>query len=219
MQEIQVEPQDFDQSKVIFGDLKIDKNKLPFIPVTYENSTLLLKTPVMLMPFGVKEWDEGDKALDLAFRGSGPAGDSLLQKMRDLDARVIEVAHKHSKAWFGKQKTKDVLDEFHNKTAKPGKKEEYGWGMKVKYPKNVPGVPQPRFYDSRQVEVDETHVAKNSKGRVLMELRPLYPVQGKFGLKWTLRQAMVTEKPQTLEGCAFGAPAPAADPAPQAFED
>ena len=203
-----------DLSQLEFGDIKhYEKSKLPYVPVTFNGGTLLVRTPELAMPFGVSSFvpegkTEGEKNIDLSFRDATGDAEVFRQKMVELDRMVLDVSHQRSKEWFGKQKSRDTLDDNHNKIVKLGKKEEYGMSMKVKWPKVMRPEQEPTFWNAARKQVDESECISNSKGCVIVELRPLYMVQGKYGIKFTVRQVMITEKPERLTGCGFG---PAAD--------
>lgn len=210
--EIVVKGHELDLSQLAFGELRhYEKSKAPYVPVTYCNKALIVQTPEMLMPFGVGMFipegkSEGEKNLDLSFRGGNEQVQAFEDRMAQLDEMVLSTSIACSESWFGKKKKRDVLEENHNRIVKVPRKEEYGRSMKVKWPGNGA---EPTFWDANRKPVEEDYVTNNSKGFVLMELRPLYIVQNKaFGLKWVVRQVMVKERAEQLSGCGFSVEGP-----------
>lgn len=219
---VYVDAADLDLSLLEFGDLKhYAQSKLPYVPVTYAGGkVLMLTTPEMPMPFGVstyvpegKREEEGEKNIDLSFRNPSPEAQAFREKMDQLDQLVLDTSFERSKAWFGKQKTRDTLDDNQNKNFKLAKNPEYGYSMKIKWPKND----DVSFWDGQKTDARGQYVrcreedcVNNSRGSVVMELRPLWQVQGKFGLKWVAEQVLITERPVQEEGCHWKLPVIAA---------
>ena len=211
--EITVEAHELDLSKLEFGDLKhYEKSKIPFVPVTYAGGRVLkVITPETALPFGVgvyvpegKDESDGVKSVDLSFRNPSPEAEAFRKKMAELDSLVLETAFARSKQWFGKQKTKETVEDNYNLIVKTPKNPEYGQSMKVKWPK----LDEPTFWDAQQededgnpAQTDEEACVSNSRGSVKMTLRPLWMVQGKFGLKWELQQLLLTDRPAQEKGC------------------
>ena len=223
----QVKAADFDPSLLRFGEIrKYATTNQPYVPVLYQNAVLLLETPTLTMPFGVGtfipeggEAKSGDKNIDLSFNDDREEVQSFKRKMEAVDGLVLEAMEPRSEALFNKRKTKEVLDDNHYKIVKMAKKAEYGSSMKVKWPK----LDEPSFWCPAPgggfKECDESYCKPGSTGRIIMELRPIYTVNGKFGVKWTIVQALVESQLETLTGCGFGAKEPAADVTTQAPGD
>lgn len=210
MPTIQVSAADLDVALIKFGDQKLYKlSKLPYVPVTYEGKVLRVKTPTVRMPFGVSNYkpegkDKDDISIPISFEDTEPV---FFQKMQQLDERVLDTAVEQSQKWFGKQKSRDTLDDNHNKIVKVPKvdKMEYGRSMKVKWPGAGQG--EPKFWEpvgSKCRQVDKDVLVPHCTGKVIMELRPLYQVQGKFGLKWVVKEVLVVTKPEETSACGFG---------------
>lgn len=231
----QVKAADFDPSQLRFGEIrKYATTNQPYIPVLYQNSILLLETPTMTMPFGVGtyipeggESKTGDKNIDLSFNDDRPEVHDFKAKMEAVDDLVLAAMEPKSEALFNKRKTKEVLDDNHYKIVKQAKKVEYGYSMKVKWPK----LEEPTFWcadadrgPNTFKQCDESYCKPGSTGKVIMELRPVYTVNGKFGVKWIIAQVLVETQLETLSGCGFASkdtqPAPGAVAAalPQATE-
>ena len=200
-----VEHFDFDPSKLQFQGIKRYKegNK-PYIPAVYNGASLFLKTPVMPMPFGVGEYS-GEKNIDLSFNNPTPEVAAFKQKMEAVDDLVFKTVVAHSETLFGKPKSAPLLQEMdaHNKIVREAAKKEYGFSMKTKWPR----FSEPKFYKRRNdkpVQAEEGDCKNGCTGQVLMELRPIYYVSGKFGVKWTIDQVLVVTAAPDRTDCSFG---------------
>lgn len=220
---VQVTAADFDPSLLRFGEVRrYATTNQPYIPVLYRSDVLLLRTPTMPMPFGVSQpynADEskadqkptGDKSIALSFNNPSPEVAEFRAKLEQVDEMVLAEMVPRSEALFNKLKSKEVLDDNHYKSVTIPKKAEYGASLRVKWPKNE----EPTFWDRDFQKRDEAFCTPGSTGSVIMELRPVYTVNGKFGVKWVIAQVLVESQPMTLTGCGFAPPAQ--EPQAQAF--
>ena len=210
---VQVQAADFNPSLLNFGEVrKYAVSQQPYIPVTYGNDVLLLRTPTLPMPFGVSlpyspddssgDKPAGDKSIDLSFNNPTPEVADFRRKMEEVDELVLNAMVSRSEALFNKRKTREVLDDNQYKIVKLPKNPQYGASMKVKWPKQE----EPTFWDSDFRQRDEAYCKSGSTGSLIMELRPVYAVSGKFGVKWVIAQVLVETQPMTLTGCGFAPP-------------
>lgn len=221
-QPVRVPASAFNPQQVQFGPLrKYPDKQQPYIPATYRStdnghvvtSTLQLITPSMPMPFGVGSY-EGAKNIDLSFNDPTPEVQSFRDKMSELDNLVLQAAQAHAEAFFGEVPSIEVLKHTQNKIAKQAKKKEYGYSMKIKWPK----FEGPTFWkqapgSGKFVEVSEDECKPGCTGKVVAELRPIYSVNGRFGVKWVVIQVLVETFPAQPDKCAFGDVASQGDPA------
>lgn len=202
----------FDPTLLQFGDVrKYQNSAAPFLPVTYNGNSLQLETCTVPMPFGVGVYEEtGEKSIDISFNNPTPEVEQLREKMEQVDEMVFNAVQERHVALLGKAKTREVLEDAHNKIVKEAKKKEYGFSMKVKWPKLGPDNKNkaPSFFNAERQEVDENYCVNNSRGKLIMELRPVYAVSGRFGVKWVVLSVLVEEVPMTLSGCAFSPASP-----------
>ena len=76
-------------------------------------------------------------SLDISFRGmeSEPKIQEFHDKMHSIDEMLIKEGVAHSKEWFGKKMSKEVIQEFYRPLVKPSKDpEKYAPTMKFKIP-------------------------------------------------------------------------------------
>lgn len=203
----------FQPENLQFGALRrYESKQQPYVPVTYtsvENghtvsSILLLETPSMPMPFGANEY-EGEKNIDLSFNNPTPEVQSFREKMEAVDGLVLQAAQTHTEGLFRQVRSLEVLKDAQNKIVKQAMKQEYGYSMRVKWPK----YDKPRFWKvkpntNKFVEIQEDDCKAGCTGKVIMELRPVYAVSGRFGVKWVIAQVLVETFPAALSQCGFG---------------
>jgi len=219
MPKLHVKAADFDPSLLHFGQVrKYKDSQQPHIPITYNNSQLLLQTPTMPMPFGLGMYipegsKTGEKNIDLSFNSPSDEVRAFKEKLMTMDALVRDAALQNSEALFGKKKSIEVLEDNQYTIVKEAKQKEYGYSMKVKWPK----LETPTFWAKTAtgdfLQKEESYCTGGSTGQVIMELRPIYSVNGKFGVKWLINQVLVETVPATLNGCGFGAIAAPAESA------
>lgn len=208
-----VDAHDFQPENLHFDGIRRykDGNK-PYIPASYTqivnghttNIALLLKTPSMPMPFGVGEY-QGEKNIDLSFNNPTPEVQAFREKMEAVDTMVFETGVQYSNVFFGRSMRPELLEEMgaHNKIVRLARKEEYGYSMKTKWPKFEP----PTFYkmvNGQLAVAQESECKGGCTGKIIMELRPIYFVSGKFGVKWVIGQVLIETSPPTLNTCGFG---------------
>ena len=115
----------FDLNNVTFSDVKLDSHGRKMIYVNYNGGKILLQSPKMYVPNGMKRWRKKDAIdnkddsfeMELSFRTStddeNNSSDIKLfeSKMNQLDEMVKQQIVKNSKEWLGKQKvTMEVVE-------------------------------------------------------------------------------------------------------------
>ena len=139
----------FDLSKVKFSKVRpLNKGKMVF--VNYNNGKVILKTPKMYIPFGMKCWDDEGKAkmeelkyeLSLSFNGydTNPKIKEFFDKVKEYDEFIKNAIVKNSKEWLGfevKSKKDVETRECYNESIKQCKKNgvvstEYAPTMRLK---------------------------------------------------------------------------------------
>ncbi len=107
-----------DLSNVTFSDVKLDSHGRKMIYVNYNGGKILLQTPKMYVPNGMKRWRKKDAVdnkddsfeMELSFRTSTDDENNSSEikmfesKMNTLDEMVKNQIIKNSKEWLGKQK-------------------------------------------------------------------------------------------------------------------
>ena len=116
---------DFDLNKITFSEPKINKHSKKNIFVNYDRGTIMLKTPKMYLPNGIKRWDTDPKNisydLNLSFKGENDQDKNSLeirefhQKLEMYDTLVKNTIMARSKEWLGKTKVSmELVEEFYN---------------------------------------------------------------------------------------------------------
>lgn len=134
-------PNEFDISNVSLSAPKKNSMGGLNILINYNGGPLILQTPKMRAPFGVDEGegDSGTKkySINTSLAGSAPkeSYDQLTSIFNQIDEYVKNEAIKNSEEWFGKKKSKDVVDELFKFTEKKPKVEgKYPSTIKIKLP-------------------------------------------------------------------------------------
>ena len=115
-----VQPIAFNAAKLVISAPKLNKAGGKSLYIGYgESRNLVLQTPSLRTPFGVKNSTEGKYArpgpakytLDLELRGheENPKVKALYEALKAADEHVFKLAEQNSKLWFGKQRSHDAL--------------------------------------------------------------------------------------------------------------
>lgn len=221
----------FDPSKLEFGKIEKTKRGSKIVQLTYDGRTRIhIQTPKLQLPFGVNKpyQDGGDvqsHSIDVSFRGHDTSGviGSFLEKMRAVDASVMDHAVRDSAEWFGSVKPHNVIQEFFRPLVREPTNPVYAPTMKVKIPV-VNGVPNSTFFINKE-QVDMDKVCKGATARFLLELSGVWFVNKHFGVSWRVVQCDITHTPMqnpseyTFMDEAEDEDDPAPDPQSHAFLD
>jgi hypothetical protein len=173
--------------------------------VNYNGERLVLQSATsMRIPFGLSVFkaDGGgqDKySINLSFNNYQTAGETkaFFDAVTLLDTEVVEQAFKNSKAWFGKDKSREVLQEFYTPSIKFGKdaSKEYPPTMKLNL-KKTGATFDTKIYDvtgKRMTGIPmEELLAKGTQVTALIECSDVWIAgTGKFNLRWNVSQLVV----------------------------
>ena len=173
--------------------------------VNYNGERLVLQSATsMRIPFGLSVFtaDGGgqDKySINLSFNNYQQPGETkaFFDAVTLLDAEVVEQAVKNSKAWFGKEKSREVLQEFYTPSIKFGKdaSKEYPPTMKLNL-KKTGATFDTKIYDVTGKKMTgipmEELLAKGTQVTALMECSDVWIAgSGKFNLRWNVSQLVV----------------------------
>ena len=202
----------FQPSSVGFGPPDKNRNGGKFVPLLGpdgQRRRFTIQTPPLVMPFGVSSY--GDKepdgeiqsySIDVSFRDADARVNDFLAKMRELDAHMLESSVANSQAWFGKQKSKDVLEDNYRKLVKEDPTGKHAPIFKIK----VPIVRDARtdekrvsctFYDENQAKISIDELANGMTLRFIIELDRVWFVNSMFGVSWRAAQAQVVSRPSS----------------------
>ena len=205
----------FDAAAINFGP--VEKNKMggKFIPLTNEqgNKTkVTLQFPTMHLPFGLSGYREKPEdeptsySADLSFRGlvENQNVKTILDKMNALDQHLIDAAHANSVAWFGKQKSRELLEDTYRKLTKVDPSGKYAPMLKAKITMlgNKPNV---QIFDTDKSSIGIEDVPRGSTVKVIAEIASVWQVGAGtlWGVTWRAVQILVVEKPNKLSDFAF----------------
>ena len=192
--------------------------------VNYNGERLNLQSATsMRIPFGLSIFTaEGGGAakhsINLSFTGYQQAGDvkDFYDTVAALDNAVKDQAVKNSKAWFGKDRTREVIEEFFTPSIKFGKdlSKDYPPTMKLNLRRTGDGY-ETKFYspDGKPLRgvAPEEMLAKGSQVTALMECSDVWIAgTGKFSLRWNVTQLIVHKMPEGKAEFAFKLPGIAA---------
>jgi hypothetical protein len=241
-----------DISKVTFGEIRQNKAGGKTVPIKYNGQSLMIRLPKVAYPMGVavRESENGTNyTLMATLKGCDPfvkeragadAGElgSLYNFLIDITARLLETATTNSSKWFGKARSRDVLQDVMKQSISPSVEKVNGeWVPTGKYPPSLRmKVP---VYDGRVAMdvVDSTGKAVDVNIENIQDIFPkrveasvvvtpsVYVSGQGFGVTWRVSFARVSP-PQRLtaaqvfadeleedDGGAVEAPASAPTPA------
>lgn len=109
-----VKADQFDLSKVSFSDVKVDQHGRKMVYINGEHGKILVQTPKMYAPNGIKRWRKKDAIdnkedkfeMELSFYGedSNPQLAAFHEKWREFDDLIKTEIMTKSKEWLGKAK-------------------------------------------------------------------------------------------------------------------
>ena len=241
-----------DISKVTFGEIRQNKAGGKTVPIKYNGQSLMIRLPKIAYPMGVavRETDNGTNyTLMATLKGCDPfvkerasmdAGElgSLYNFLLDITSRLLETATTNSSKWFGKARSRDVLQDVMKQSISPSVEKVNGeWVPTGKYPPSLRmKVP---VYDGRvamdvvdstgkavDITVDNIQEIFPKRVEASVVVTPSVYVSGQgFGVTWRVSFARVSP-PQRLtaaqvfadeldedDGGVAEAPAPAPTPA------
>jgi hypothetical protein len=208
--------QTFEPSSLCFGP--VEKNSLGgrFIPIVDKNGNktkIMLQYPAMHLPFGISEYrDKPDGkavsySVDLSFRGyeSKESVLMLFNKLNELDNHLIDVAYANSIAWFGKQKSRELLEDTYRRLTRADPSGKYAPMTKAKIAlSRASGKPDVQVFDTDKTPITIPDVPRGSTVKILAELASVWFVGStSWGVTFRAIQILVTDKPAKTSGFAF----------------
>lgn len=212
--EIIHESEELNIESVSFGSVRKNKRGGKTIQVLYNGNNFVGQAP-MMMSYGISEMVDEDSgkvsySVTLQFTDGDintPQG-KLLKFLKDLQDKIIDTAVKNSKAWFGTQQIKQVVEALFNPFLKYPKDKETGeldysrlptlklkvpfWENKFNielYNMNEEPIYTPDMEGLEQTPVDM--VSMKSSLISVFQSAGIYFIGGKFGVSFRLLQAQV----------------------------
>jgi hypothetical protein len=109
-----------DLSKISFSDVKLDNHGRKMVYVNYNGGKIMIQTPKMYIPNGIKRWRKKDAVdnkddsfeMEMSFGGESSDVQTFHSKMTEFDTLVKKNIMSHSKEWLGKTKiSMDSIEE------------------------------------------------------------------------------------------------------------
>ncbi len=160
-------------SKLTFSDVKTDNHGRKMVFVNYDGGKVMVQTPKMYVPNGLKRWRKKDATdnkddsfeMELSFAGEDKNQDirEFHNKMEHFDDLVKQQIMSHSKEWLGKPKVSMELIEnaFYSPTVRVAMDKE---GNILDYPSRV------------RAKLDRERKGDDFTGRFLSHKKPPTPV-------------------------------------------
>ena len=240
-----------DISKVTFGEIRQNKAGGKTVPIKYNGQSLMIRLPKVSYPMGVavRESENGTNyTLMATLKGCDPfvkeraaaeSGElgSLYNFLLDITTRLLDTATANSSKWFGKARSRDVLQDVMKQSISPSVEKVNGeWVPTGKYPPSLRmKVP---VYDGRvamdvvdstgkavEVTVDNIQEIFPKRVEASVVVTPSVYVSGQgFGVTWRVSFARVSPPQRLTAAQVFAdeldeddgvaeAPAPAPSPA------
>lgn len=162
-----------DLSKITFSDVKTDNHGRKMVFVNYDGGKIMVQTPKMYVPNGLKRWRKKDATdnkddsfeMELSFSGEDKNADirEFHDKMEQFDELVKKQIMAHSKEWLGKPKVSMELIEnaFYSPSVRVPMDKE---GNVLDYPSRV------------RAKLDRERKGDDFTGRFLSYKKPPTPV-------------------------------------------
>ncbi len=225
-----VSSSNIDITKVSFGDIRLNKAGGKSVPIKYNGQPLQIRLEKTSYPMGVnvKETENGTNyTMSLTLKGCDPyakerAGSeigtlgTLYNFLQDLQLKVLDSAETNSVKWFGKTRSRSVLEDTMKQFISPSVEKVNGeWVPSGKYPPSLKmKVP---VYDGRvamdvtdsqgkPVELTTSNIQNVFPKRVdaSVVVSPSIYVSGQgFGVTWRVSYAKVSPPQRTTAADIF----------------
>ena len=204
----------FEPSSVCFGPVEKNSRGGRFIPIVDKNGSkakITLQYPAMHLPFGISGYRDKPESepvsysVDLSFRGyeSNESMLVLFNKLNELDNHLIDVAYANSVDWFGKQKSRDLLEGTYRRLTKADPSGKYAPMTKTKIT-IANGKPNVQIFDVDKTPITIEDVSRGSTVKTIAELASVWFVGStSWGVTFRAVQILVTEKPAKATDFAF----------------
>ncbi|ABT15612.1 hypothetical protein FR483_N327L [Paramecium bursaria Chlorella virus FR483] len=205
----------FEPSNIKFAP--VEKNKLggkyvPLADVNGAKTRLTIQTPAMHLPFGISGYRERPDAeptsysADLSFRDMDTNENlaTLFNKINELDTHLVDAAVENSVSWFGKKKSRELLEDTYRKLTKVDPSGKYAPVMKFKIPM-LNGKPNVQIFDTDKKPISVEDVPKGAKVKVIAEVASIWFIGSgtSWGISFRAVQILIVSKPARLDAFAF----------------
>lgn len=179
-----------------------------------ESKKIILQIPAMNAPFGLSEYVPDNRAnpvkysIDFSFRGheEDPKIRECMKLMRNIDDYMIDMGVKHSKEWFGKDMSKEVVNELYRPLVKESKQpEKYAPTIKMKIRSRADtNALVVEAFNKDRTPFDINSFQPGTNAKCIVDFAPIWFVNKQFGVSLTILQLEICDVPQNkLSGFAF----------------
>lgn len=201
---------EFNESNVTFSEPKKNAKGGSNVLINYTSDSgsrgpLILQTPRLRVPFGAdRQEPEGGGAtrysVNLSINSEGTVG-KFFNVIQQIEEFVLNSAVENSESWFGKKKSRDVVQELMRSVVKYPKNDKYDPTIKIKLPYNEKG-PQFKLEDSTKApvniwvdsEIDIKSIPKGSEIICIIQCTGVYFIgKTQFGIGFKVVKARIYE--------------------------
>lgn len=207
----------FDANALTCGECTKNRAGGNQVTLLYDNKRrIVMQTPVMSAPFGLSEYVPENNSgpvkysIDLSFKGhdTDPKVKQFMDTVRAIDEHMVAMAVEHSKTWFGKQMSKEVVEELYRPLVKESKQpEKYAPTLKLKIrPSRNTNDPfgDIQAFNSDKEPFDMKDFQSGSGVKCIVDFSPIWFVNKQFGMTLNLMQLEITTMPVgKLHGFSF----------------
>jgi hypothetical protein len=217
-----VQPASFNVSKLSMSAVKASAQIAGFKSayLNYGDGTsLTFQTPSLPSPFGLSVFDKSTPpkyTVDIALRGyeDNAKVKAFYNALEALDTYMIDQGVKNSKSWFGKEKSREVIEDSYtsllkwSKDKNTGERKPYPPSLKIKLTKKY-GTDdfECKFYTAKSEPIQDTPIedilVKRAEMTCLIQCTGVYIANGKFGLGFKAVQIRMDKVPSSGIGNSY----------------
>ncbi len=215
-----VQPKNFQIANVSLSELKpFGKGKISYLNYGTpgeRGTSLALQTPSLRTPFGLNVFDGDNGAkysFNLRIRGgdTNPKVKAFETVLNNIDKFMVDHAVKNSKTWFGKDKSRDAIEEIYTPSIKVSTKTDkegnlYAPTMKINIKRKkddsdfdclfygAESKSDPTVAPIRDTPVEDL-IRKGAEMTCIIECTGVWFAGGKFGIGWKAKQVRLDSVP------------------------
>lgn len=199
-----------------------------------DGSSLTFQTPSLPSPFGLSVFDKSTPpkyTVDVALRGyeDNAKVKAFYNALEALDNFMIDQGVKNSKAWFGKEKSREVIEDSYtsllkwSKDKNTGERKPYPPSLKIKLTKKYGSDDfECKFYTAKSEPITDTPIedilVKRSEMTAIIQCTGVYIANGKFGLGFKAVQIRMDKVPSSGIGSSYAFGDDGGDEAQETFQ-
>lgn len=217
---------EFNADNIEFSAMRKGKmgNKTVYIN-TSDSKKLYVQLPFMRAPYGLSAYTDESTgrtsySLDLSFDSDNTEAMELMQRLEELDSKILDTAAENSEQWLGKKFHRDVLAQaLYKPLIRVAKDPQYPNTFKAKIMCKPDGSFVPEVYNFQREQVDLDTLQKGQRCCAIVNFASLWFIDSKFGCTVRLSQLLL-DRSEKLQSFAFvGLELPEAAPATDAASE